>query len=159
MGTSPQEGDLPGCALWPGTTHNLPRQKARRANAGLLFFRGYQLLTNPEIGIGVECYFAFFRNSSGIAKITAAVPATRYQIPQGIDRRRRSGDDLLMGKSIELSLRVWYDPTSGHIKLAGRGLTASTVSNDPTSKRYHPNLYMKLARALRDAGAPAPAEG
>jgi hypothetical protein len=63
-----------------------------------------------------------------------------------------------VGKSIQLSLRVWYDPDSRHIKLAGPGLTASTVSNDPTSKRYHPNLYRKLARALREAGAPAPEE-
>lgn len=63
-----------------------------------------------------------------------------------------------MTKSIELRLRVWFDPASRHIKLAGPGLTASTVSNDPASKRYHPNLYLKLGRALRAAGAPAPAE-
>ncbi len=63
-----------------------------------------------------------------------------------------------MGKSIQLNLRVWYDPDACHIKLAGSGLTASTVSNDPASKRYHPNLYRKLARALREAGAPAPDE-
>jgi hypothetical protein len=61
-----------------------------------------------------------------------------------------------MQKSIRLNLRVWFDPGSGHIKLAGPGLTASTISNDPASKRYHPNLYMKLRRALREAGAPAP---
>ena len=63
-----------------------------------------------------------------------------------------------MSKSIALELRVWYDPVSRHIKLAGRGLTASTVSNDPASKRYHPNLYKKLARCLREAGVPAPDE-
>jgi hypothetical protein len=62
-------------------------------------------------------------------------------------------------KSIQLNLRAWYDPTSRQIKLAGPGLTTSTVSNDPASKRYHPNLYMKLTRALRDAGVPAPADG
>ena len=62
----------------------------------------------------------------------------------------------MAGKSITLQLRVWYDPKSNHIKLAGGGLTASTVSNDPASKRYHPNLFMKLARCLREAGAPAP---
>lgn len=61
-----------------------------------------------------------------------------------------------MGKSIALQLRVWYDPKSGHIKLAGPGLTASTVSNDPSSKRYHPNLYRKLSSALREAGVPSP---
>ena len=63
-----------------------------------------------------------------------------------------------MIKSIHLSLRVWYDPGSRYIKLAGPELTASTVSNDPQSTRYHPNLYRKLARALRDAGVPAPEE-
>lgn len=51
-----------------------------------------------------------------------------------------------MNKSILLNLRVWYDPQSKHIKLAGAGLAASTVSNDPKSKRYHANLYRKLAR-------------
>lgn len=61
-----------------------------------------------------------------------------------------------MTKSINLELRVRYDEKSRHIKLAGKGLTASTVSNDPTSKRYHPNLFRKLAVALREAGAPAP---
>lgn len=65
----------------------------------------------------------------------------------------------MAGKSIRLELRVWYDPGSGHIKLAGEELTASTVSDDPGSKRYHPNLYRKLARALREAGAPAPEGG
>ena len=59
-------------------------------------------------------------------------------------------------KSIELKLRVWYDDKSRQIKLAGQGLTASTVSNDPKSKRYHPNLYRKLAVALKEAGVPAP---
>lgn len=61
-----------------------------------------------------------------------------------------------MAKSINLELRVWYDEKSRSIKLAGKGLTASTVSNDPASKRYHPNLFRKLATALREAGAPAP---
>ena len=59
-------------------------------------------------------------------------------------------------KSVKLELRVWYDPQSRHIKLAGPGLKASTVSNDPASERYHPNLYGKLTKCLRDAGKPAP---
>jgi len=37
-----------------------------------------------------------------------------------------------------LEVRVWYDEKTRHIKLAGKGLTASTVSNDPDSVRYHP---------------------
>ncbi|TMJ18862.1 MAG: hypothetical protein E6G92_03275 [Alphaproteobacteria bacterium] len=64
----------------------------------------------------------------------------------------------MAGKSITLELRVWFDPVSKQIKLAGPGLTASTASNDPASRRYHPNLYRKLARCLRDAGVPAPEE-
>jgi hypothetical protein len=60
-------------------------------------------------------------------------------------------------KSVKLEVRVWFDPTSKHIKIAGTGLSASTVSDDPNSKRYHPNLYRKLARVLEEAGAPIPA--
>lgn len=60
-------------------------------------------------------------------------------------------------KTIRLDLSVWYDDKSHHIKLAGKGLTATTVSNDPKSKRYHANLYLKLARCLKEAGVPAPA--
>jgi hypothetical protein len=59
-------------------------------------------------------------------------------------------------KSVKLEVRAWCDDQSHHIKLAGKGLTASTVSNDPASARYHPNLYRKLAKVLRDAGASAP---
>ena len=61
-----------------------------------------------------------------------------------------------MVKSAKLELRVWYDEKAKRIKLAGKGLTASTVSNDPRSKRYHPNLYRKLAKFLSDTGLPAP---
>ena len=58
--------------------------------------------------------------------------------------------------TITLQLDVWYDPSSQHINLAGKGLTASTVSNDPHSRRYHPNLYRKLSACLREAGLPHP---
>jgi hypothetical protein len=50
---------------------------------------------------------------------------------------------------VKLDLRFWYDPASRHIKLAGAGLSASTVSDDPKSKRYHSSLYKKLARLVR----------
>lgn len=61
-----------------------------------------------------------------------------------------------MSKSVKLEVRIWFDPVSRHIKIAGPGLTASTVSNDPSSKRYHPNLYMKMARVLAAHGAAGP---
>jgi hypothetical protein len=64
--------------------------------------------------------------------------------------------EIAMPKSINLELRVWYDEKTRYIKLAGGGMTASAVSNDPASQRYHPNLFRKLAVALRDAGAPSP---
>ncbi len=59
-------------------------------------------------------------------------------------------------RSIKLEVRVWYDEKTGHIKLAGPGITASTISNDPTSRRYHPNLFRKLGRCLKDRGMPSP---
>ena len=62
----------------------------------------------------------------------------------------------MAARTVRLELSVWYDDKSRHIKLAGKGLTASTVSNDPASRRYHPNLYRKLAKCLREAGVPAP---
>ena len=62
----------------------------------------------------------------------------------------------MLPKSIQLEVRIWYDEATGHIKIAGDRLTASTVSNDPDSARYHPNLFRKLSKALRDAGAPVP---
>jgi len=43
-------------------------------------------------------------------------------------------------KSIQRSLRILYDNVSGDIKMAGQGLAATTVSNDPKSVRHHPNL-------------------
>jgi hypothetical protein len=61
-----------------------------------------------------------------------------------------------MAKSLELTVRIWWDPKSRYIKIAGPGLTASTVSNDPHSKRYHPNLFNKLKCVLIEAGLPSP---
>jgi hypothetical protein len=62
----------------------------------------------------------------------------------------------MANKSITMEVRVWYDEKSRHIKIAGKGLTASTVSNDPASRRYHPNLFRKLAKCLVDGGCPVP---
>lgn len=62
-------------------------------------------------------------------------------------------------KTARRTLGVWFNEKSGHIHLASPGLGKfiSTVSNDPKSKRYHPDIYRKLARVLCDAGLPAPA--
>ena len=47
---------------------------------------------------------------------------------------------------VRLKVRVWYDEKTRHIKLAGKGLTASTVSNDPGSVRYHPTYTVSSPR-------------
>lgn len=62
------------------------------------------------------------------------------------------------GKSVYVRMGVWYDGENGHIRLTvpGSRWFHTTVSNDPTSVRGNPNLYSKLARVLREAGAPAP---
>ena len=53
-----------------------------------------------------------------------------------------------MVRSVEFKTRIWMK-RPGRIAIAGAGFI-STVSNDPKSKRYHPNLYKKLERVLRD---------
>ena len=62
------------------------------------------------------------------------------------------------GKTAYLDVGAWYDERNGHIHLSmpGTNWFHTTVAPDPESKRGHPNLYGKLARALRDAGVPAP---
>lgn len=62
------------------------------------------------------------------------------------------------GKTAYLKMGAWYDDRNGHIHLAipGTDWFHTTVAPNTESKRGHPNLYGKLARALRDAGVPAP---
>lgn len=59
-------------------------------------------------------------------------------------------------KTARLDVGIWFNEASGHIHIAAKGALISTVSNDPGSKRYHPNLFRKLATTLRDAGLPHP---
>jgi hypothetical protein len=61
-------------------------------------------------------------------------------------------------ESVRLKVRVWYDEKTRHIKLAGKGLTASTVSNDSRQRALSSNLYGKLSKVLRSAGVPAPSQ-
>lgn len=60
------------------------------------------------------------------------------------------------GKTARLDVGIWYNDRTGHIHVAAASRFISTVSNDPASKRYHPNLYRKLALCLRDMGKPHP---
>ena len=65
------------------------------------------------------------------------------------------------GKSIYLDMGVWYDEGTGHIHLTAKNVKGfhATVTDDPISKRGNPNLFAKLARCLKEAGAPHPAVG
>jgi hypothetical protein len=60
-------------------------------------------------------------------------------------------------KTVNLEVRIWWDEADGHIHMAAKkeGLI-TTVTADPNSVRCHPNLFMKLAKVLRDHGAPYP---
>lgn len=62
------------------------------------------------------------------------------------------------GNSAYLEMGAWYDEKTGHIHLTVPSTRwfHTTVTNDPVSVRGNPNLYAKLARALKEAGVPAP---
>ncbi|MGD0192744.1 MAG: hypothetical protein ABSD74_18550 [Rhizomicrobium sp.] len=62
------------------------------------------------------------------------------------------------GNTAYLSIGAWYQKESGeiHLTLPHSGWFHTTVNNEPGSKRYHPNLFGKLARALKQAGVPGP---
>lgn len=62
------------------------------------------------------------------------------------------------GKSVYLEMGVWWDADQEQIHLTAKNVEGfhTTVSGDPNSKRGHPNLFVKLAKLLRDQGAPHP---
>jgi len=65
------------------------------------------------------------------------------------------------GNTAYLNVGVFYDKKTGHIHLTlpHSKWFHSTVSNDAGSKRYHPNLFSKLSRALKVADVPGPEVG
>ena len=64
------------------------------------------------------------------------------------------------GNSIYLEMGVWYDEARDSIHIASNDVPDfhTTVRADAKLKRGHPNLFRKLAKVLRDSGAPAPQE-
>jgi len=62
------------------------------------------------------------------------------------------------GKSVYLNVGIWYDEKQGHIHLTAKNVEGfhSTITDDPNSVRGHPNLFWKLAKVLKEAGAPHP---
>ena len=65
-----------------------------------------------------------------------------------------------LGNSIYFEVGVWYNETTGSIHMTTKDAPGfhTTVRQDPKLKRGHPNLFKKLAKCLRDSGAPAPQE-
>jgi hypothetical protein len=59
-------------------------------------------------------------------------------------------------KGLKMSIQYWFDEKTGQITILGKDhkgqVMWSSVSNNPESKRYHPNLYRKLAQRLKDEG-------
>jgi hypothetical protein len=62
------------------------------------------------------------------------------------------------GNSVYMEIGIWWDAQQGHIHLTGKDVSGfhTTVSADAEGKRGHPNLFTKLAKVLRDNGAPHP---
>lgn len=69
--------------------------------------------------------------------------------------------DELQKRTVSFAVSVWYNETSGQIHLARPTEDGfiTTISGDPNSARGHVHLFRKLAEALEQAGAPAPATG
>ncbi len=65
------------------------------------------------------------------------------------------------GRTAYLTMGVWLNEDTGHIHMAvpSTDWFHTTVNNRRGSKRCHENLYKKLAKALSEAGAPAPEIG
>jgi len=57
-------------------------------------------------------------------------------------------------KSVYVWVGIWHDRKTGHIHMAStdKRFRHTTVSNDPDSKRFHPNLYAKLKAVLEAEG-------
>lgn len=66
-------------------------------------------------------------------------------------RVSRSGKPGKRPRAVYLEVGIWLNEKSGHIHIASRDrrFRHSTVSNNPGSKRYHPNLYGKLRAVLQ----------
>ncbi len=64
------------------------------------------------------------------------------------------------GNAIYLEVGIWYDEARDSIHIASNDVPDlhTTVHADERRKRGHPNVFKKLAKVLRDGGAPAPQE-
>lgn len=61
-------------------------------------------------------------------------------------------------KTTTVRLSIWWEPEAQEIHIASNDTERfiTTVNDDPTNRRGHPNLFRKLADILREDGKPAP---
>ena len=73
------------------------------------------------------------------------------------DRRDGNGRAARI-RPVYVDVGIWFSEVTGDVHLAVSGFKNAhvTVTNKPTSAQGHPELYRKLARVLKDAGAPCP---
>jgi hypothetical protein len=65
-------------------------------------------------------------------------------------RKSIKGHHGQKGQTVYIDTGIWHDKKTGEIHISGpkeKGFH-STISNDKSSKRYHPNLYKKLREIL-----------
>jgi len=62
------------------------------------------------------------------------------------------------GKTVYLDVGIWYNEDQNNIHITAKDIHGfhTTVSANPELKRGHPNLFRKLAKCLRESGAPHP---
>lgn len=65
-------------------------------------------------------------------------------------RKSKQGYLRRKGKTVYIHMGIWYDKKSGQIHVTGpkEKKLHSTISNNPKSRRYHPNLHKKLKEIL-----------
>ena len=61
-------------------------------------------------------------------------------------------------RPVYVDVGIWFSEGTGEVHLAVSGFknTYVTLTNKPTSDHGHPELYRKLARVLKEVGAPCP---
>ena len=112
--------------------------------------------SGPRLGL-----YHFYCVASGLSRCRRVSQSQRRSLDilaakqQGVTMRISEP-----GNSVYLGVGIWYDERQGHIHITAKGVPGfhTTVAPDPRSKRGHPNLFEKLAKCLRDSGAPAPAK-
>ena len=69
-------------------------------------------------------------------------------------RKSQKGHHGKKGSTVYLHAGIWFDKRTAEIHIAGpkESRFHSTVSDNPESKRYHPNLYKKLKEILLREG-------